>query len=128
MKYFLWVKVLDCGKCGREVDLFPGYLLADDTRHPKNVLICPDCGELNEVATAERPGKCRTCRAFLTISGPARRSRCACKHCGHPNTYPRPDSGPLRHRLFAIEYWVAACLYPQPKREDGPSGHQPLGQ
>jgi adenine-specific DNA methylase len=104
VKYFLWIKVVDCEKCGREVDLFPGFLLADDTRHPKNVLICPDCGELNEVATIERPGKCRTCRAILTISGPARRSRCACKHCGHPNTYPRPDSGPLRHRLFAIEY------------------------
>lgn len=50
VKYFLWVKVLACAKCGQDIDLFPGYLVADDTRHPKNVLVCADCGELNEVA------------------------------------------------------------------------------
>ncbi|MGH9896573.1 MAG: DUF1156 domain-containing protein, partial [bacterium] len=37
VKYFLWVKTIDCERCGREVDLFPGHLLADDTRHPRYV-------------------------------------------------------------------------------------------
>lgn len=105
VKYFLWVKVLDCEKCGREVDLFPGYLLADETRHKKNVLLCPDCGDLNEVADVKSPGKCRTCRAALANAGPARRNRCICKHCGATNRYPRPDLGPPRHRMFAIEYY-----------------------
>jgi hypothetical protein len=26
-KYFLWVKVMPCKKCGKDIDLFPGYLL-----------------------------------------------------------------------------------------------------
>jgi putative DNA methylase len=33
VKYFLWVKVLDCAQCGKPMDLFPGFLLADDSRH-----------------------------------------------------------------------------------------------
>ncbi len=105
VKYFLWVKVLDCLRCGAAFDLFPGYLLAEDRRHPKNILICPACGELNEVMDRKRPGPCRACGAALHESGPAGRSRCPCPHCGHTNTYPRPAVGPPRHRLFAMEYF-----------------------
>lgn len=105
VKYYLWVKVIDCKSCGKDVDLFPGYLLAEDSRHPKNVLVCPSCGELNEVDDREQLGTCRSCDTRLYIKGPASRGRCACSHCGHENRYPRAEDGPLRHRLFAIEYY-----------------------
>jgi adenine-specific DNA methylase len=104
VKYALWVKATDCAKCGRNVDLFPGYLIADDTRHPLNVLACHDCGELNEVTNLKQPGKCRCCRTNLIVEGPAKRNRCACRHCGHINRYPGGEA-PMRHRLFAIEYY-----------------------
>jgi putative DNA methylase len=104
VKYALWVKTIDCAKCGKGVDLFPGYLVADDTRHPENVLACPDCSELNEVEDLDRPGKCHSCRTSLVIEGPAKRGRCACRHCGHVNRYP-DGRQPLQHRLFAIEYY-----------------------
>ena len=105
VKYFLWVKVIDCGACGREVDLFPGYLVAQDSRHPMNVLVCPACGDLNEVEDRSSPGACLGCKTGLRSGGPARRGRCACPHCRHENEYPRPGEGPIRHRLFAIEYY-----------------------
>ncbi len=105
VKYFLWVKVIDCESCGKTVDLFPGYLLSEDSRHPKNVLVCPSCGELNEVDDRKQPGACRSCDAHLNIDGPARQGRAACPHCGHENRYPRAEDGPPRHRLFAIEYY-----------------------
>lgn len=105
VKYFLWVKVLDCEACGEPVDLFPGYLLSEDARHPKNVLVCSACGDLNEVADRNNPGMCQSCDAVLRVDGPAGRGRCACSHCGHENRYPRSAEGPLRHRLFAIEYY-----------------------
>ncbi|MBK1700577.1 DUF1156 domain-containing protein [Thiococcus pfennigii] len=108
VKYFLWVKSLDCAGCGRAIDLFPGYLLAENKRHPKNVLICPRCGDLNEVEDRKRPGACQGCGAALATQGPARRNRCDCPDCGHTNSYPRPEAGPLRHRLFAIEYYNPA--------------------
>ena len=115
VKYFLWVKVIDCESCREPVDLFPGYLLSEDSRHPKNVLVCPDCGDLNEVADRKNPGVCASCKAALRTEGPARRSRCACSHCGHENRYPRNGEGPLRHRLFAIEYF-------NPQRKAGHKG------
>lgn len=105
VKYFLWVKVIACESCGKLVDLFPGYLLAEDSRHPKNLLVCPSCGELNEVENRNEPGTCRSCDAKLHCDGPARRGRCACPHCGHENRYPCAEAGPPRHRLFAIEYY-----------------------
>jgi adenine-specific DNA methylase len=104
VKYFLWVKVITCESCQTEIDLFPGYLLAEDSRHPRNVLVCPGCGDLNEVTDRRQPGACRSCSHKLTIDGPVNRNSCACGSCGHVNRYPRPDSGPIRHRLFAIEY------------------------
>ena len=105
VKYFLWVKVIDCESCRQKVDLFPGYVLSQDSRHPKNVLICPDCGELNEVEDRKNPGQCQHCHAGLRVAGPAGRGRCTCPSCGHENRYPRSEDGPLSHRLFAIEYY-----------------------
>ena len=104
VKYFLWVKTCSCGGCGRPVDLFPGYLIADDTRHPMHVLVCRQCGELNEVADTQVPEACGSCGTTLVIDGPAKRGGCTCQ-CGFENRYPRADAGPLRHRLFAIEYF-----------------------
>ena len=108
VKSFLWVKTLDCEKCNKKFDLFPGYLLAEDRRHPLNVLVCSKCGDLNEVESRKNPGKCHSCRVQLAEDGPARRNRCACPRCGHENSYPRGEAGPPRHRLFAIEYYNPA--------------------
>nr|VFJ56515.1 MAG: Adenine-specific DNA methylase, contains a Zn-ribbon domain [Candidatus Kentron sp. DK] len=108
VKYFLWVKVRDCEKCSHAIDLFPGYLLSEDARHPKNVLVCPACGDLNEVVDRKAPGRCQSCHATLQVEGPARRNRCICPSCGHQNRYSYADQGPPRHRLFAIEYYNPA--------------------
>ena len=104
VKSFLWVKVLDCDACGEPFDLFPGYILAENRRHPKTVLICPTCGDLNEVEDRKNPGGCSSCGNMLQQAGPARRGRCACPHCGHTNAFPGEARRPLDHRLFAIEY------------------------
>jgi putative DNA methylase len=115
VKYFLWVKVLDCEKCGQQFDLFPGYLVADDTRHPKNVLLCADCGELCEVTDRHQPARCGSCYSSLSGAGPAKRNHCPCPHCRYANRYPRPEAGPPRHRMFAIEYY-------NPRRKNGHVG------
>ena len=115
VKSFLWVKVLDCAACGKPFDLFPGYLLAANRRHPKNVLVCPACGDLNEVEDRKSPGDCATCEAALRQAGPARRGRCHCPCCGHSNVYPGDVRRPPEHRLFAIEYH-------NPRRKAGHKG------
>lgn len=109
VKYFLWVKTLNCRDCGKPVLLFPNYLIAQNRRHPKNVFLCPICSNLSEKDDRTNPGACDFCGHRLTISGPAKRGRCQCPHCGIPNSYPTPQNGPPRHTLFAIEYHCERC-------------------
>ncbi|MCD6365652.1 MAG: DUF1156 domain-containing protein, partial [Planctomycetes bacterium] len=109
VKYFLWVKVRSCRKCGEDIDLFPGYLLAADSRHPANVFVCPACGELTETDDRGNRGQCSHCSADLVLDGPAKRSHCRCPACGTKNLFPDAELGPPRHRLFAIEYHCPTC-------------------
>jgi putative DNA methylase len=76
VKYWFWVKEIDCEACGEAVPLFPGYLLSEDVRHPQNVLVCPGCGQLNEVKNPLAPGACKECSKRLTLNGAARRGHC----------------------------------------------------
>ncbi|HBY95562.1 MAG TPA: DNA methylase [Chloroflexi bacterium] len=109
VKYFLWVKVAECQLCGADIDLFPGYLLAEDQRHPKNVFVCRNCGELTETYSRKNPGLCKACGKDLSRSGPAKRNHCSCRQCGSINRYPDPKAGPPKHRMFALEYYCPKC-------------------
>lgn len=91
------------------IDLFPGYLLAADSRHPKNIFVCPICGELTETKDRNNPGQCGHCSADLVLDGPAGRGRCKCRSCSRDNLFPDAEIGPPRHRLFAIEYHCQVC-------------------
>ena len=109
VKYFLWVKTLPCDGCGHVFDLFPGYVLAENRRHPAHVIICSACGELNEVEDLKNLRHCKRCGDRLRTSGVARQNRSACPKCGKINAYPRPSDGPLTHRMVAIEYYCPSC-------------------
>jgi len=109
VKYFLWVKTLTCQECHNEMKLFSGYLLAEDVRHPKNVFVCANCGDLTEVDDRKNPGSCTTCNKPLSISGSAKQNRAICERCGSANNYPAPANGPPMHQMFAIEYQCNSC-------------------
>ena len=123
VKYFLWVKTGSCTACRKEFDLFPGYVLAEDARHPAWVLICSKCGDLNEVVDPDCPGAC-ACGATLSKHGPVKRNKCECPHCGHINSPPFHGDGPPGHRLFAMEYYNedikdrSGRLFKKPDAED----------
>ncbi len=109
VKYFLWVKVIPCEKCGKEIDLFPGYLLSTDSRHPQNVFVCSACGELTETKDRKKPGRCSHCSFELKVDGSAKRGRCKCSECGADNRFPDSNLGAPTHRLFAMEYHCPEC-------------------
>lgn len=109
VKYYLWVKTIDCHSCKKSIDLFPGYLLSSDARHPKNVFVCPSCGQLTETGNKLKPGNCKHCGAALLLNGPARHNHCKCLHCGTENSFPDAKLGPPQHRLFALEYYCPSC-------------------
>ena len=117
VKYFLWVKTGRCPACRRDVDAFPGHLLAEAVRHPAHVVLCRACGTLNEYATPPRsaaPAPCRACAAPVSVEGNARRGQVTCTGCAHTFALATPEAGPPRHRLWAIEYQCARC-YPHVK-------------
>ncbi|MGE5551381.1 MAG: DUF1156 domain-containing protein [Bacteroidota bacterium] len=109
VKYFIWVKTRRCDACGHQFDLIPGYLLAENVRHPQNVIICRSCGELNEVPDRRHPGICGACGTELEMKGPASRNRCPCPACGFSNPFAPENDGPPGHRLIAIEYYCPRC-------------------
>ncbi len=109
VKYFLWVKTIACRTCNTAIDLFPGYLVATDARHPKNVFVCHACGQLTETIDRRSPGACEHCGTVLSVEGPAKRSHCQCPDCGTTNTFPNKTLGPPRHRLFALEFYCPSC-------------------
>lgn len=109
VKYFLWIKVQRCNGCGEDIDLFPGYLVAEDRRHPKNVFVCSVCGDLTETEDRKHPGFCFSCKAALAPDGPAKRNQCVCRQCGATNRFPDQTKGNPRHRMFAIEYYCPLC-------------------
>ncbi len=108
-KYFLWVKTEKCRKCEKENDLFPGYIVAVDSRHPKNVFVCASCGNLTETGDRKNPGTCSYCAKSLQVEGPAKRGRFKCFCCGTENVFPGGNPGEPNHRLFALEYHCPAC-------------------
>jgi putative DNA methylase len=112
VKYFLWVKTQACPSCGLVNDLFPGYLLAENVRHPKNVLACSDCLALVELDTRPsivNPAVCPHCGGRVHGEGSARRTTMTCRGCEMAFSYPNPDGGPPQHRMWAIEYHCARC-------------------
>ncbi len=113
VKYFIWVKTSDCPSCGTSNDLFPGYLLSEDERHPFNVVACAGCGHLNEytdVPTLAAPAECGECGHRVHVEGNAKRQHVDCRKCC--DNFAFKGSGlktPLRHRLWAMEYHCLSC-------------------
>ncbi|MGD0230290.1 MAG: hypothetical protein ABSC19_08020 [Syntrophorhabdales bacterium] len=129
VKYFLWVKTQPCPHCGTVNDLFPGYLLAEDCRHPAHVVACRHCGCLNEFErepTTADPLSCHECGGPVFVEGPAMRNSVRCTSCGSAFRYPpaSPTAAPS-HRMWAIEYYCGACkaghkgrFFKKPDRDD----------
>lgn len=114
VKYFLWVKSQPCVACGEAVDLFPNYLLAEDIRHPKNVIVCGHCGNLYEADDRKKPSPCPSCHHEHTTRFTAKRNHVLCRHCGADNQY---CNGTVpAHRLFAIEYHCKPCVRDKGRR------------
>ncbi len=109
VKCFLWVKEQSCKKCKKDFGLFPGYLIAENKRHTKNVFFCPNCNSLTETDDKFSNGSCETCGNPLNINGNAKRNRCTCPYCGENNSYPAQNMGPPKHKLFAMEYHCPIC-------------------
>ena len=129
VKYFIWVKTQRCPVCQTVNDLFPGYLLAENSRHPKYVVVCSQCGCLNEYDDEPSKGTplpCAECTGPVYTQGSLHRQKVPCGQCGTEYPYPAKDSDhPPAHRMWAMEYHCKDCkpthegrFFKRPDRED----------
>jgi len=114
VKYFFWVKEHTCPNCGEAVELFPGYLIAKNVRHPNFVFFCPLCRHLFELPQRPERGEqitCPECGGNFENTPVARRNRYECPHCSHCGCYPMElaENGPPSHSLIAMEYHCSHC-------------------
>ena len=86
VKYFLWVKTIDCENCGAGVDLFHGYLVAGNAR-PSEAR-----GPVRRLRRTHGGGRPRPCRIVPAMRRAAHHcrtgsaaSRCMCRRCGEAN-------------------------------------------
>lgn len=115
LKYVLWTKTCECPSCGRSTALFPGYRVAQATRHPRSVYACPSCRTLNEFDEDEDT-VCRTCERDLS-KGNVHRGRATCDSCDHEFRFIEHLATPPQHVPFAIEYNCRHCYSEQPGRQ-----------
>jgi putative DNA methylase len=108
-KYFLWMKTTTCQHCSKTFDLSPGYIVAENKRHPNYIVLCKACGAIKEVQDKKKPGKCLSCKKAISLTGTVSYRSAICSHCGKNNTFPGPDPEPPAHRLFTIEYYCPIC-------------------
>ncbi len=128
VKYFIWVKTSECPTCRETNDLFPGHLLAEAVRHPYHVVVCPNCGDLNELSfqpSPSQPAVCRECRRSLDLKGQVHRQQTRCRGCGSRFPYIKTIAHPPIHRMWAIEYFCVSCkphhkgrFFKKPDRRD----------
>jgi adenine-specific DNA methylase len=117
VKYFLWVKQCPCPNCGADVNLFPGYRVAEAVRHPREVYHCPQCDQLREVdRRGDQPPACGTC-AYSLVKGNVHRGRATCLGCAHEFAFAPQLTAPPTHRLFGIEYQCGRCYRNAPGRQ-----------
>ena len=114
VKYFIWVKQLPCPQCTQPIELFPGYLVASNARHPNHVFFCPVCRDLFELSDLPNRGDevtCSSCGGTWINNPIAHRNRYTCSHCSYVGRYPDDlvQHGPPAHSLFAIEYHCEQC-------------------
>lgn len=108
VKYFLWVKTVECPACRKRHDLFPNYLIAQDVRHTANVFVCGHCGDIYETEDRKSSDPCPACGKHRTTRHAATRGSTICVHCETPISY--PNGKKLGQRLFAMEYYLPEAL------------------
>ena len=104
VKYFLWVKAHGL-QCMREGSGYfsRSFSLAQNSRHPKNVLGVPSSAASSTRSTTDpAPGACRTpAMPNFILEASASRGHCICPHCAYTRTNtPAPEKGPMSAPAF----------------------------
>lgn len=109
--YFFWVKIAKCKSCGTKVRLFPNYELS--RRDHINVVLCPQCLQVIEIAGYESKTKCPECnKIFDPHKGVSGRGIFSCPECSTQQRIldvVNDNGGRLDVELHALEGYCDSC-------------------
>lgn len=109
--YGLWVKWVNCRKCGSPVHLFPNYRIL--RKAGVMTVVCPGCWHVFKAAQSEALVSCPNCQnVFDPSRGNSGRGRFTCTKCGYEENLldaVRRLGGPLPLKLYAVEYYCVKC-------------------
>jgi hypothetical protein len=111
VRYFIWLRHHRCS-CGEEHPLLADTMLVSTglKRHPREVHLCPACGDLHEFGAGARPDGCPTCEVcFETGLVPPDSTH----YCSCGLSYRIPPQGTVETpvmKLVAIDYSCATCI------------------
>ena len=103
VKYFLWVKVIDCAAAEAR-SIFSPATCSRTTRATRRMCWSAHPAASSTRSPTEEARRLHGVAPPVLDYGPAKRGHCACPTAA-TTTYIPADSGPPRHRLFAIEYF-----------------------
>jgi len=108
--YAFWIKKVPCSSCGKEVHLFPNYLLS--ARRNQNIVVCPTCKEVFPIQSKTN-AKCPSCGSeFDPSKGVSRSGKYTCPYCSQKERRLEATKR-IGHRLdedlFAIEGFCERC-------------------
>jgi len=108
--HFFWVELILCQYCGQEFEGHIHYLLhsrkGDSGINPQRVGFCHKCHEPHQLKEGESVIYCKCGEQTEVEKGNLHLGKYHCPNCNHQGLVRdlSPDSLPLKHRLFAIEY------------------------
>lgn len=83
--YYFWVMQVPCPRCGRSVDLFPSYVIAQNAypkRKPQIKILCPICGNIFDGIYGTKLVMCSDClHSFDPLKGVTQGKKAHCSHC-----------------------------------------------
>lgn len=109
--YALWIQKITCEGCGKTIQLFRDYVIAN-VKETKYV-VCPDCNSVIKTRSKSEKIKCTTCgKRFDPSKGVISRGIFKCPHCTWSTKIIDAATKlgePLPADMFAIEYHCETC-------------------
>jgi adenine-specific DNA methylase len=108
--YCFWVDVIPCPECGQEFEAHPNHLLGYDKPTRKLYAFCSECHTIRTASPTGNWFRCRECKSVTRLrTGSVHMGRYKCPHCRHRGRVVdvAGPEGPLKKRLFAVEYELA---------------------
>jgi putative DNA methylase len=111
--HHFWVQVVECGRCGRELEAHPHHRLAYESVGKRQWVSCPVCHAISELDRKRKRVNCDCSHRFAIDAGTVDFGRLTCLHCRHrePLIEIARRSGRPTWRLFALE-----SIEPDPTR------------